>query len=235
MTVKTILSAKGGDVISIEPTATLETAIKTLAKHRIGALLVLGPDRRVIGILSERDIVRVLGEQGADVLAQPLAQVMTRNVVICGQTETVGTIMERMTTGKFRHVPVVEQDQVVGIISIGDVVKHRLREMEQEFRGIARLYPNSVKDDRAGPARHRACIEQVRAHVSERRACAALGQHRSTQRKVPRGRDDEQRLTADNYRACPAIRPLWLSQGRRVPAPGGLDHQRQAGRAYLAT
>ncbi len=108
MTVKTILSAKGGDVISIEPTATLETAVKTLAKHRIGALLVLGPDRRVIGILSERDIVRVLGEQGADVLAQPLAQVMTRNVV----------------------------DQVVGIISIGDVVKHRLREMEQESAAL---------------------------------------------------------------------------------------------------
>jgi CBS domain-containing protein len=116
MTVKTILAAKGGDVISIEPTATLETA--------------------VIGILSERDIVRVLGEQGADVLAQPLAQVMTRNVVICGQTETVSTIMERMTTGKFRHVPVVEQDQVVGIISIGDVVKHRLREMEQESAAL---------------------------------------------------------------------------------------------------
>jgi CBS domain-containing protein len=86
----------------------------------------------MIGILSERDIVRVLGEQGADVLAQPLAQVMTRKVITCGQTETVGTVMERMTTGKFRHVPVVEQDQVVGIISIGDVVKHRLREMEQE-------------------------------------------------------------------------------------------------------
>jgi predicted transcriptional regulator len=70
------------------------------------------------------------------VLAQPLAQVMTRNVVICGQTETVGTIMERMTTGKFRHVPVVEQDQVVGIISIGDVVKHRLHEMEQESAAL---------------------------------------------------------------------------------------------------
>ena len=134
--VKSILSAKGGDVISIEPTVTLETAVKMLAKHRIGALLVLGPDRRVIGILSERDIVRVLGEQGADVLAQPLAQVMTRNVVICGQTETVGTIMERMTTGKFRHLPVVEQDQVVGIISIGDVVKHRLHEMEQESAAL---------------------------------------------------------------------------------------------------
>jgi CBS domain-containing protein len=90
----------------------------------------------VIGILSERDIVRVLGEQGADVLAQPLAEVMTRKVVTCGQTETVDSVMERMTTGKFRHVPVVEQDQVVGIISIGDVVKHRLREMEQESAAL---------------------------------------------------------------------------------------------------
>jgi len=70
MTVKAILSVKGGDVISIEPTATLETAVKMLAKHGIGALLVLGPDRRVVGILSERDIVRALGEQGADVLTR---------------------------------------------------------------------------------------------------------------------------------------------------------------------
>jgi len=136
MTFKTILSTKGGDVISIEPTASLETAVKTLAKHRIGALLVLGPDRRVVGILSERDVVRALGEQGADVLTMPLAQVMTRKVVTCGPTETVGTIMEQMTTGKFRHIPVVEQDQVVGIISIGDVVKHRLHEMEQESAAL---------------------------------------------------------------------------------------------------
>jgi CBS domain-containing protein len=136
MTVTAILSAKGGDVISIDPTATLETAVKTLAKHRIGALLVLGPDSRVIGIPSERDIVRAVGEQGADVLAQSLAQVMTRKVVTCDQTETVGTVMERMTTSEFRHVPVVEQDQVVGIISIGDVVKHRLREMEQESAAL---------------------------------------------------------------------------------------------------
>src|SRR6516165_4083137 len=136
MTVKTILSAKGGDVISIEPTVTLDTAVKTLAKHRVGALLGLGADRRMIGILSERDIVRVLDEQGADVLMKPLAQVMTRKVATRGQTETVGTIMERMTIGKFRHIPVVEQDQVVGIISIGDVVKHRLHEMEQESTAL---------------------------------------------------------------------------------------------------
>jgi CBS domain-containing protein len=136
MTVKAILSAKGSDVFSIEPTATLDTAIKTLAAHRIGALLVFGPDRRVIGILSERDIVRALAEQGADALSKPLSQVMTRKVVTSGQTETVGTIMERMTTGKFRHVPVVEQDQVVGVISIGDVVKHRLHEMEREAAAL---------------------------------------------------------------------------------------------------
>src|SRR5712671_749588 len=136
MTVKTILSAKGGDVISIEPTATLEAAVRTLAEHRIGALLVLGPDRRMIGILSERDIVRVMAEQGAGALKQPLAQVMTRKVVTCSQSDTVDVLMQRMTTGKFRHLPVVEQEQVIGVISIGDVVKHRVQEMEQESAAL---------------------------------------------------------------------------------------------------
>jgi len=136
MNVTTILSAKGGDVISVEPTATLETAVRTLAERRIGALLVLGPDRRVIGILSERDIVRVLAEQGAGGLAQPLAQVMTRKVVTCSPSDTVDVLMERMTTGKFRHVPVVEQEKVIGVISIGDVVKHRLKEIEQESAAL---------------------------------------------------------------------------------------------------
>src|SRR5262245_65889305 len=132
MTVQALLSVKGGGIISIEPTATLETAAKKLAEHRIGALLVLGPDRRVAGILSERDIVRVLAEHGSGVLTQPLAQVMTRKVVTCSQSDTVEVLMQRMTTGKFRHLPVVDQEQVVGGISIGDVVKHRLQEMEQE-------------------------------------------------------------------------------------------------------
>jgi CBS domain-containing protein len=132
MIVKSILSAKGSDVISIEPTATLETGVAMLAKHRIGALLVFGPDRRVIGILSERDIVRVLAERGAAALKEPLSQVMTRNVVTCSQSDSVGVLMERMTTGRFRHLPVVEQDQVIGLVSIGDVVKHRLQEIEEE-------------------------------------------------------------------------------------------------------
>jgi CBS domain-containing protein len=136
MNITTILSAKGGDVISIEPAATLETAVRMLAERGIGALLVLSPDRRLVGILSERDIVRVLAEQGAGVLAQPLSQVMTRKVVTCSPSDTVDVLMERMTTGKFRHVPVVEQEKVIGIISIGDVVKHRLKEIEQESAAL---------------------------------------------------------------------------------------------------
>jgi len=136
MHVKNILSAKGSNVVSIEPTATLETAVRTLAEHKIGALLVLGPDQRIIGILSERDIVRVLAEQGASVLTKPLAQVMTRKVFTCSPSETIGVIMERMTAGKFRHVPVVEQDQVVGVVSIGDVVKYRLQEIEHESAAL---------------------------------------------------------------------------------------------------
>jgi CBS domain-containing protein len=136
MIIKSILATKGSDVISIEPNATLENAVQMLTQHRIGALLVLGPDRRVVGILSERDVVRALAERGASVLTQPLSQVMTRRVVTCSPSDSVGVLMERMTTGKFRHLPVIEQDQVTGIISIGDVVKHRLQEIEQESAAL---------------------------------------------------------------------------------------------------
>lgn len=136
MTVKIILSHKGADVFTIEPTATLKAAIETLAARRIGALLVLGPDQRIIGIVSERDVVRALAEQGAGVLNEPLSQVMTRKVVTCTQGETVAALMERMTSGKFRHLPVVEQDRLLGIVSIGDVVKLRLTEMESESAAL---------------------------------------------------------------------------------------------------
>jgi CBS domain-containing protein len=136
MTVKSILSNKGGDVITIDPNATLEAAIALLAERRIGAVVVLGPERRVIGILSERDIVRALAEKGAAALTTPLAQVMTRKVSTCTELDTVSEIMEQMTAGKFRHVPVVDQDRLVGIVSIGDVVKHRLGEMERESEAL---------------------------------------------------------------------------------------------------
>lgn len=132
MTVKTILAAKGGEVITIDPTATIAAAANLLSEHRIGALLVLGPDHRVAGILSERDIVRALAKQGPSALDESVSQVMTRKVVTCNPTDTIGDIMEQMTAGKFRHVPVLEQGRLVGIISVGDVVKQRLGEMERE-------------------------------------------------------------------------------------------------------
>jgi CBS domain-containing protein len=132
MTVKAILSRKGSDVVTIAPTANLSEAVKLLAERRIGAVIVTGADNRVAGILSERDIVRALGERGADALGDNIAAVMTRKVTTCVEADTVSDIMERMTTGKFRHVPVVEQGRLAGVISIGDVVKFRVEEIERE-------------------------------------------------------------------------------------------------------
>jgi CBS domain-containing protein len=136
MTVKTILSTKGSEVITIGPNASLEEAIAILNKRRIGALVVLGAEERVVGILSERDIVRALADLGAAALKEPLSRSMTRIVVTCCEADTVSELMERMTHGRFRHIPVLEQERLVGIISIGDVVKQRLQEMERESEAL---------------------------------------------------------------------------------------------------
>jgi CBS domain-containing protein len=136
MIVKDILAQKGGDILTIEPAATLAAAVKMLAQRRIGALVVTGADRRIVGIISERDIVRVLDQKGTAVLDAPIAETMTRKVVTCALSDTIAVIMERMTEGKFRHVPVVEQGRLVGIISIGDVVKARLGELEREHDAL---------------------------------------------------------------------------------------------------
>jgi len=132
MTVSIILASKGREVVTIAPSASLASAVGLLVEKRIGAVLILGADRRVIGILSERDVVRALAERGAGALEEPVSQTMTRKVSTCNENESVFNIMERMTDGKSRHVPVVDQRQLVGIVSIGDVVKHRLNEMERE-------------------------------------------------------------------------------------------------------
>ena len=132
MTVKTILSAKGGEVITIGPTTNVAAAVKLLAERRIGALVVIGAEQSVVGIISERDIVQVLAARGAAALDLPLTEVMTRKVATCIPSDTITSIMGRMTDGKFRHVPVVEQGRLTGIVSIGDVVKKRLEEMEHE-------------------------------------------------------------------------------------------------------
>jgi CBS domain-containing protein len=136
MTVKTILSTKGSEVITIAPHATLEEAIAVLAKHRIGALVVLGADQRVIGILSERDIVRAVARGGAAALEHPVAQHMTGKVVTCTRQTTINELMDEMTRRKFRHMPVVENGRLCGIISIGDVVKHRVAEIEAEHQAL---------------------------------------------------------------------------------------------------
>jgi CBS domain-containing protein len=136
MTVKAILSRKGHDIATISPTATIAEAAQMLTEKRIGAIIVTGPGNRVAGLLSERDIVHVLARQGAEGLQTLVEQAMTRRVVTCGESDTVGSIMERMTAGRFRHMPVVTDEQLTGVISIGDVVKFRLEEIELETNAM---------------------------------------------------------------------------------------------------
>ena len=136
MIVKNILAEKGGDVVTIAPTADLATAVKLMAERRIGAIVILGADYRVVGILSERDIVRALAEHGAAVLSDRVGQAMTRDVITCSEDDTIGDLMSRMTTEKFRHMPVVRRERLIGIVSIGDVVKCRVEEINREANAM---------------------------------------------------------------------------------------------------
>ena len=134
--VSEVLNRKGHTVASILPSESIRAAARTLTDRRIGALVVCDRRGRLAGILSERDIVRVLGERGAGVLEEPVAQVMTRKVVTCKETDTVAELMEMMTSGKFRHLPVIDNGKVVGLISIGDIVKRRVQEYESEQEAL---------------------------------------------------------------------------------------------------
>ncbi|HEY8567258.1 MAG TPA: CBS domain-containing protein [Beijerinckiaceae bacterium] len=136
MTVEHILSGKGRDVITINPDHSLADAAQLLAGRRIGAVVVADGQRRVLGILSERDIVRALARQGGGALDEPASRHMTAEVVTCRREAAINDVMEMMSTGKFRHVPVVEGERLVGIVSIGDIVKHRLAEVEAEHRAM---------------------------------------------------------------------------------------------------
>jgi CBS domain-containing protein len=131
-----ILYGKGRDVATIGPDASVAEAVALLREQNVGALVVVDDESRIAGILSERDIVRALNERGTGVLEQRVDQVMTRKVFTCSESDTVAQIMEQMTAGKFRHVPVVDQGRLVGIISIGDVVKYRLHEIESESNAL---------------------------------------------------------------------------------------------------
>ncbi len=136
MTVKAILSRKGHSIVTIDPGASLSDAAKLLSEHGIGAVIVRESGDRIAGLLSERDIVRNLAARGPVALNMRVDQVMTRRVVTCTESDTLAELMERMTAGKFRHLPVVENDRLVGIVSIGDVVKSRLEEIEAESSAL---------------------------------------------------------------------------------------------------
>ncbi len=136
MTVLRILQAKGRDVVTVAPHRTLAEAAALLAQRRIGTVVVAGADGALAGILSERDIVRALAQDGADALDHPVSRHMTAKVVTCRESATVDEVMHVMTNGKFRHVPVMEGGRLVGIVSIGDVVKRKIAEVEAETRAM---------------------------------------------------------------------------------------------------
>ncbi|MBX9925970.1 MAG: CBS domain-containing protein [Hyphomicrobiaceae bacterium] len=136
MNVAMILKTKGRSVATVRPTALLSDVASTLATRKIGAVVVVGDQGKVVGILSERDVVRLLAERGTGALTMRVDECMTHNVITCSEASTIDELMETMTAGRFRHVPVVEDGALVGIISIGDVVKYHIADMSLEVSAM---------------------------------------------------------------------------------------------------
>lgn len=136
MIVSHILKSKGADVISVRPDNLLSAVVEILSSRRIGAVLVLHGDGRVAGVLSERDVVRAVAKHGAGALGMTVADFMTAEVVSATPGDSIGRVMEKMTHGRFRHLPILEDGRLVGIISIGDVVKMRIDEAEHEAQAL---------------------------------------------------------------------------------------------------
>lgn len=136
MTVRQILDEKGREVVTVSPTMSTEEAARHLAEHKIGAVIVTGVSGKIAGILSERDIVRAMASKGAAALSAPISSIMTAKVVTCTEEHTVNQVMELMTKGRFRHLPVEDHGKLIGIISIGDVVRRRIEDVEREAEEI---------------------------------------------------------------------------------------------------
>lgn len=137
MNVVTILKQKGNQVSTISSTSSLLDASHMLASKKIGAVVVSDGEGQVAGILSERDIVRAISKGGAAVLSSPVADMMTRDVITCTESETLDNIMQIMTRGRFRHLPVVDSaGRLAGIISIGDAVKFHIGEIRMEAEAM---------------------------------------------------------------------------------------------------
>jgi len=133
MLVQQILRSKSSDeVVTIRPGTSLGAAVNLLAEHRIGAVVVSPDGKRVAGILSERDVMRVMGQRGASCLDETVEEVMTSKIVTCGCNDSSDAVLALMTDGRFRHLPVLENGEMVGLISIGDVVKAQLSELSME-------------------------------------------------------------------------------------------------------
>lgn len=135
-TVRSILEVKGRSVVTIGPNVTLAEAARVLEEHKIGAVVVVGMEGRIVGIFTERDVVRAIGRAGSSSLDQPVSSMMTANVFRCRDETTVNELMEVMSSRRFRHVPVEDNGKLCGIISIGDVVKSRIHEIETEAEQI---------------------------------------------------------------------------------------------------
>ncbi|MEQ9643760.1 MAG: CBS domain-containing protein [Alphaproteobacteria bacterium] len=136
MHVEQILARKGSDVVTVSPDTTVGEAARLMTERRIGAVLVRGETGVIAGILSERDIVRGMAEAGGDCARQPVASLMTAEVAFCDPADTIDELMEIMTERRFRHLPVMADNRLVGMISIGDVVKHRIGEIQSEAEAM---------------------------------------------------------------------------------------------------
>jgi CBS domain-containing protein len=132
MNVATILKFKGRDVLTARPDISLMEIAALLGTHRIGCIVIVDKDGKVAGIVSERDIVRVVGSEGPEALNEPVETCMTKTVVTCREADTIDRIMSEMTSHRFRHMPVVERGRLIGLVSIGDVVRMRIAEAEME-------------------------------------------------------------------------------------------------------
>jgi CBS domain-containing protein len=132
MKISDLLRQKGTLVVSVRPQQSVTELIDLLAEHKVGALIVSSDGSRVEGIVSERDVVRRLQQSGAALLTAPVSEIMTSQVKTSAPDTDLDELMRVMTDGRFRHVPVVEDGRLVGIVSIGDVVKHRIDELQNE-------------------------------------------------------------------------------------------------------
>ena len=132
MLIAQILAGKSPDVVTTRPDATIAEVAKLLKAKRIGAVVVTDADGGLCGIISERDLARGLADHGADLLTLRVGDLMTREVSTCSPDDGIDQLMQQMTERRFRHLPVIEDGRMIGIISIGDVVKHRLQELEAE-------------------------------------------------------------------------------------------------------